>query len=70
MDFLGLFTLGLTYGLTVCSLTCLPYLVPYFMGAGKGFGDGVKNTGIFISGKLFTYTIMGLLQVLLVEILI
>lgn len=55
----GLFALGLTYGLTVCSLTCLPYLAPYLMGTGTGFKNGMASSLIFMSGKLIVYAALG-----------
>lgn len=55
----GLFTLGLTYGLTVCSLTCLPFLAPYLMGTGQGFKTGMVNSVCFLAGKLMVYAAMG-----------
>ncbi len=55
----SLFVLGLTYGFTVCTLTCLPYLVPYLMGTGTGFKSGLANSIFFMSGKLITYATIG-----------
>lgn len=55
----GLFILGLTYGLTVCSLTCLPYLAPYLMGTGTGFKNGIANSLWFMFGKLMVYATLG-----------
>lgn len=55
----GLFALGLTYGLTVCSLTCLPYLAPYLMGTGTGFKNGMVSSLSFMSGKLLVYASLG-----------
>lgn len=54
-----LFILGLTYGLTVCTFTCLPYLVPYLIGTGTGFKNGLANSICFMSGKLITYATLG-----------
>ena len=58
-DPVGLFVLGLTYGLTVCSLTCLPYLAPYLMGTGTGFKNGMANSVCFMAGKLLVYSSLG-----------
>ncbi len=58
-DGFGLFLLGLSYGATVCSVTCLPYLGPYLMGTGKGFADGVFAAFAFLFGKLCTYAALG-----------
>jgi sulfite exporter TauE/SafE len=56
---LNLFMLGFAYGATVCSLTCLPYLGPYILSAGRGFGDGIRSSLLFMSGKIFCYAAAG-----------
>jgi cytochrome c-type biogenesis protein len=58
-DAFSLTLLGLVYGATVCSFTCLPYLAPYLMGSGSGFGDGFISSLAFISGKICTYGALG-----------
>lgn len=58
-DAAGLFLLGLLYGTTVCSLTCLPYLGPYLLSTGRGFGEGIRSSLLFMSGKIFCYATMG-----------
>ena len=55
----GLFVLGLFYGATVCSMTCLPYLGSYLIGTGSGFRDGVVSAVFFMLGKLFCYAVFG-----------
>jgi len=55
----GLFVLGLLYGMTLCSLSCLPYLAPYIIGTGTGFKDGVKSSFVFLCGKVCVYTAFG-----------
>lgn len=55
MEFINLFVIGIVYGITTCSLTCLPYLAPYMMNTGGGFKDGIKGSGFFIAGKIVTY---------------
>jgi len=58
-DACNLFMLGITYGMTVCSLTCLPYLGPFLAGTGGGFRDGCGSVITFFVGKTFTYTVLG-----------
>lgn len=65
----GLFMLGLIYGTTVCSLTCLPYLCPYLLSTGRGFTDGVKSSLLFLSGKIFFYATIGGLSAYLGSVL-
>ncbi len=58
-DAAGLLLLGLVYGTTVCSLSCLPYLGPYLLSTGEGFRDGVASSLLFLSGKLLSYATLG-----------
>lgn len=55
----GLFLLGVIYGATLCTVTCLPYLGPYILSTGNGFKDGLYSSFTFLAGKLITYIIMG-----------
>lgn len=55
MEFINLFIIGVLYGFTTCTLTCLPYLAPYMMGVGGGFKHGAKNTVFFVGGKILSY---------------
>ena len=59
VDAAGLFTLGLVYGATVCSMTCLSYLGPYLLGTGTGFRDGVLSSLAFGLGKICCYVFLG-----------
>jgi cytochrome c-type biogenesis protein len=68
-DVAGLFLLGLVYGATTCSLTCLPYLGPYLLSTGRGFKDGVKSSLLFLSGKLVCYMFVGGLSAYLGNVL-
>ncbi|MFN3395629.1 MAG: cytochrome c biogenesis CcdA family protein [Thermodesulfovibrionales bacterium] len=68
-DAVGLFLLGLLYGATVCSLTCLPYIGPYLLSTGSGFADGVKSSLLFLSGKLICYVFIGGLSAYLGNVL-
>jgi cytochrome c-type biogenesis protein len=55
----SLFLLGMSYGITVCSFSCLPYFGPYLIGSGTGFKDGVLSTCAFGAGKLCMYSSLG-----------
>ncbi len=52
----SLFLLGMVYGTTVCSFSCLPYFGPYLIGTGTGFKDGVVSAGAFAIGKICMYS--------------
>lgn len=58
-DAAGLFFMGLFYGTTVCSMSCLPYLSPYLLSTGTGFKEGVVSSAAFLGGKLISYSILG-----------
>ncbi|MFN3480720.1 MAG: sulfite exporter TauE/SafE family protein, partial [Thermodesulfovibrionales bacterium] len=68
-DAVGLFLLGLLYGTTVCSLTCLPCIGPYLLSTGSGFADGVKSSLLFLSGKVVCYMFIGGLSAYLGSVL-
>ena len=59
--YFGAFTIGLFYGLVVCTSSCLPYLTSYIAGIGAGFRKGVKVTFIFNSGRILAYALIGAL---------
>ncbi len=58
-DFLGIFSLSVIYGFTVCSLSCLPTLGVYLMGAEQTFKDGLAGGFYFVGGKLLVYGTWG-----------
>lgn len=57
--YLGAFTIGLFYGLVVCTSSCLPYVTSYIAGTGAGFRKGVKITFIFNAGRILAYALIG-----------
>jgi thiol:disulfide interchange protein DsbD len=58
-DILGIFSLSIVYGFTVCSLSCLPALSVYLMGTGGTFKDGLVGSFYFVAGKLLIYGTWG-----------
>jgi sulfite exporter TauE/SafE len=57
----GVFLIGLVYGLTTCSFSCLPVVGTYIMGTRQSFSGGIKATIIFSLAKVAGYTAMGIL---------
>lgn len=55
----SLFLLGMVYGITVCSFSCLSYFGPYLIGTGTGFKDGVVSSCAFGIGKICMYSALG-----------
>ena len=58
-DILGIFSLSLIYGFTICSISCLPTLGIYLMGTGRTFKDGLVGGFYFVAGKLLVYGTWG-----------
>jgi len=52
-------TVGVIFGFTVCTSSCLPYLAGYIAGTGAGFRRGTVITLTFSAGRLLAYTIVG-----------
>lgn len=59
--YLGAFTIGVFYGLVVCTASCLPYITGYIAGIGAGFRKGIKVTLIFNAGRILAYALIGAL---------
>ena len=58
-DILGILSLSIVYGFTVCSLSCLPTLSVYLMGTGLTFKDGLVGGFYFVAGKMLVYGTWG-----------
>ncbi len=55
------FVLGLTVGLTACTVTCLPYLGTWAIGRGQGAQAALLDTASFAFGKILAYALLGML---------
>ncbi len=58
-EWITLFALGVVYGTTVCSLSCLPILAPCLLSTGRGFKDGILLSLSFMQGKVLAYAFLG-----------
>ncbi|QID19003.1 sulfite exporter TauE/SafE family protein [Nitrogeniibacter mangrovi] len=57
----GALVLGLSMGLTACTVTCLPYMGTWALGrAGRG-RETLVHTGAFVAGRVAAYTALGAL---------
>ncbi|MBF0455524.1 MAG: sulfite exporter TauE/SafE family protein [Magnetococcales bacterium] len=56
---LGVLIMGIFYGLTLCSFSCLPIIGPYIFGVQGGFKQGFSATAVFVAAKVVTYTLLG-----------
>ncbi len=57
--YVGVLTMGLFYGLTLCSFSCLPLIGPYVFGTQSGIRQGLSATVVFVSSKVMTYGFLG-----------
>lgn len=60
----GLFTvwlLGVSMGLTACTVTCLPFLGSWLLGRGGDSEEAILHTGLFLAGRVATYCLLGAL---------
>ena len=63
--YLASLALGLIYGFTVCTSSCLPYLASYIAGIKAGFRKGVTITAIYNTGRIAAYAVVGTIAGLL-----
>jgi sulfite exporter TauE/SafE len=59
--YLASLVLGLFYGLTFCTSTCLPYVISYIAGIKAGFRKGIIVTSIYNLGRVAAYALIGVL---------
>lgn len=60
-DFAGLISawlLGLSLGLTACTVTCLPFMGAWVMARERG--AVLADTGLFLAGRVSAYALLGL----------
>lgn len=50
--------LGLSMGLTACTVTCLPFIGTWALGRASGTAEAVLHTGVFLGGRVLTYTLL------------
>jgi sulfite exporter TauE/SafE len=62
--YLGVLAMGVFYGLTLCSLACLPLVTPYVFATQPSFRKGFDATAIFIFARIAGYTLLGALAAL------
>ncbi len=67
---LGALAMGFVYGLTLCSLTCIPLITPLIFATQPGFRRGFDATAIFILARVSAYTLWGAIAGLLGELLL
>lgn len=50
--------LGVSMGLTACTVTCLPFMGTWALGRAGGQREAFLHTGVFLAGRVTTYTLL------------
>lgn len=53
--------LGVSMGLTACTVTCLPFMGTWALGRASGQREALLHTGVFLGGRVVTYTVLAAL---------
>lgn len=53
--------LGVSMGLTACTVTCLPFMGTWALGRASGQREAFLHTGVFLAGRVATYTMLAML---------
>ncbi|MCF8197987.1 MAG: sulfite exporter TauE/SafE family protein [Sulfuritalea sp.] len=53
--------LGVSMGLTACTVTCLPFMGTWALGRASGQREALLHTGVFLAGRVFTYMLLATL---------
>lgn len=67
---LSIWVLGLSVGLTACTVTCLPFMGALVVGSGQSAGAAFRQTGAFALGKVLAYAVLGAAAGFLGEVLL
>lgn len=59
LDWFGVWLLGLSMGLTACTITCLPFLGSWVLGRGLSARAAFVDTAVFLLGRVSAYTVLG-----------
>jgi thiol:disulfide interchange protein DsbD len=53
--------LGVSMGLTACTVTCLPFMGTWALGRASGQREAFLHTAVFLAGRVTTYTVLAML---------
>lgn len=59
ITFFSIWLLGLSLGLTACTATCLPFMSSWVLGRGGSQTLVMRDTALFISGRILAYSMLG-----------
>lgn len=55
----AIWLLGLSLGLTACTITCLPFMGTWVLGRGGSQAQALYDTAMFVAGRIMAYTMLG-----------
>lgn len=55
----AIWLLGVSLGLTACTVTCLPFMGTWVLGRGGSQLHALRDTALFVSGRIIAYTLLG-----------
>ncbi|MBI4938872.1 MAG: sulfite exporter TauE/SafE family protein [Nitrosomonadales bacterium] len=55
----AIWLLGLSLGLTACTVTCLPFMGTWVLGRGGSQAQALYDTALFVTGRIIAYTLLG-----------
>lgn len=55
----GVWLLGVSMGLTACTVTCLPFMGTWVLGRGGNHRAALYDTGVFLLGRVAAYSLLG-----------
>ncbi|WIM04856.1 MAG: sulfite exporter TauE/SafE family protein [Candidatus Nitricoxidivorans perseverans] len=53
--------LGVSMGMTACTVTCLPFMGTWALGRASGQREAFLHAGVFLAGRMATYTLLAAL---------
>lgn len=59
LSFFSVWLLGVSMGLTACTVTCLPFMGTWVLGHGGSNREALFDTGIFVLGRITAYSLLG-----------
>lgn len=59
VSLLSVWLLGVSMGMTACTVTCLPFMGTWALGRASGSVEALAHTATFLAGRLTTYTLLG-----------
>lgn len=59
VGFFSVWLLGVSMGMTACTVTCLPFIGTWALGRASGTVEAFAHMATFLSGRIVTYALLG-----------